>query len=108
MPSPFARIKADVLAVVRAVPAGRVTTYGAVGRHLGVTPRHVAAVMATLTDEEAETVPWYRVVGANGVVSAMKRGRVGREQIARLEAEGIDVTARNVVLDFKSVLWLPE
>lgn len=101
------RVKEAVLAVVAAVPEGRVTTYGTVGRHLGVTARQVASVMAHLTAEESAAVPWFRVVAANGVVSSMKLGAVGRRQVARLRADGTAVTPRNTVADFRSVLWSP-
>jgi methylated-DNA-protein-cysteine methyltransferase-like protein len=101
------RFKSQVLAVVGAIPEGRVTTYGAIGRHLKVTARQVAFVLARLTVEEAERLPWFRVVAANGVVSTTKLGAVGRKQIARLRAEGVVVTGRNKVEDFSVIAWLP-
>src|SRR5436309_338281 len=101
------RLKARVLAVVAAVPEGRVTTYGAIGKHLRATPRQVAFILARLTAEESEGLPWFRVVAANGVVSTMKLGAVGRRQIARLRAEGVAVTPRNRVEDFHAISWSP-
>lgn len=106
-PGLIVRIKPRVLAVLAAIPEGRVTTYGTIGRHLGITARQVASVLATLTDEESAEYPWFRVVAANGVVSSTKLGAVGRRQIARLRAEGISVTARNKVEEFDSVMWSP-
>jgi methylated-DNA-protein-cysteine methyltransferase-like protein len=105
--SAFARIKSKVLAVATAIPDGRVTTYGAIGKHLGVTARQAAYVLARLTPEESASVPWYRVVASNGVVSTMKLGSVGRRQVARLEAEGVSVTPRHKVEDFDTVFWSP-
>lgn len=102
-----ARIKADVLAVVAAIPEGRVTTYGTIGAFVGATARQVAAVMAHLTAEESAELPWFRVVAANGVVSAMKLGAVGRRQVARLRAEGVAITPRNTVADFRALAWSP-
>ena len=101
----FARVKARVVAVVAAIPEGRVTTYGAIGKRLGVTPRQVAFVMATLTDEESRELPWFRVVAAGGVISSFKAGGVGRRQVARLREEGVEVTPRNKVVDFDAVFW---
>ncbi|HET6571983.1 MAG TPA: MGMT family protein [Fimbriiglobus sp.] len=103
-----ARIKSEVLAVVLDIPEGRVTTYGAIGKHLGVTARQAAYVLARLTPEESSSVPWYRVVASKGVVSTMKLGAVGRRQVARLQAEGVDVTPRHKVADFASVFWVPD
>jgi methylated-DNA-protein-cysteine methyltransferase-like protein len=95
------------LAVVTAIPEGRVTTYGTIAQHLKITARQVAFVLATLTDEESKRLPWFRVVAANGVVSSTKLGSVGRRQIERLRAEGIAVTPRNKVEDFHVIAWSP-
>src|SRR5882757_7174653 len=101
------RFKAKVLAVVAAIPEGRVTTYGTIGRSLRITARQVAFVMSRLTEEESESLPWFRVVAAKGVVSTVKLGAVGRRQIERLRAEGVVVTFRNKVAEFASVAWSP-
>jgi methylated-DNA-protein-cysteine methyltransferase-like protein len=95
------------VAVVAAIPEGRVTTYGTIARHLRVTARQVAFILATLTVEESEQLPWFRVVAANGVVSSIKLGAVGRRQIERLRAEGVAVTPRNKVEDFHEIAWSP-
>ena len=101
------RFKAKVLAVLAAIPEGRVTTYGTIAQHLHVTARQVAFILATLTVEESERLPWFRVVAAQGVVSTIKLGAVGRRQIARLRAEGVAVTPRNQVEDFRVIAWSP-
>src|SRR4051794_39340841 len=94
------QIRAQVLALVAAIPEGHVTTYGAIAQHLQVTARQVGFILASLTVEESERVPWFRVVAANGVVSSTKLGAVGRRQIERLRSEGVKVTPRNKVEDF--------
>jgi methylated-DNA-protein-cysteine methyltransferase-like protein len=103
----LARVRSQVLAVVAAIPEGRVTTYGAIGKHLQIAARQVAYVLARLTPEESKELPWFRVVGANGFVSTTKLGAVGRRQIMRLKSEGVAVTARNKVEDFRLVSWTP-
>ncbi|MBL8799278.1 MAG: MGMT family protein [Planctomycetia bacterium] len=106
-PGGGARLKAQVLAVVAAIPHGRISTYGVIARHVRCSPRQVAFVLARLTPEEAERVPWFRVIAAGGVVSSTKLGAVGREQIKRLRAEGVAVTPRNKVEDFAGLVWTP-
>jgi methylated-DNA-protein-cysteine methyltransferase-like protein len=101
------QFRSQVLGVVAAIPEGRVTTYGTIARHLRRTARQVAFVLATLTAEESQRLPWFRVVAANGFVSTTKLGAVGRRQIARLRAEGVAVTARNEVEDFHVLAWSP-
>ena len=97
--------KSRVLAVVSAIPAGCVTTYGTIGKRLKLTARQVARVLSTLTAEESDEVPWHRVVAASGAIASMKRGAVGRRQIERLRAEGVEVSARNKILDFNAIIW---
>ncbi|MFO0804740.1 MAG: MGMT family protein [Gemmataceae bacterium] len=90
-----------VLAAVDAIPVGRVTTYGGLGKRLKLTARQVASVLSRLTREDADSIPWHRVVGAGGVVSTLKLGVVGRRQVERLEAEGHVVTARGRITGFE-------
>jgi alkylated DNA nucleotide flippase Atl1 len=53
----------EVLCLVEQVPAGRVTTYGAIADAVGrFGPRRVGAVLAEL----GGPVPWWRVVRADG------------------------------------------
>ncbi len=100
-------LRSRVLEVVAAIPEGRATTYGAIARHLEASPRQVAFVMANLTAEESEQLPWHRVVAAKGIVSTMKLGALGRRQIRRLRDEGVTVGRRNAVEDFDAVFWPP-
>lgn len=106
-PNTHTRLRTRVLAVIAAIPEGRVTTYGAIARRLKATARQVAFVLARFTPEESATLPWFRVVAANGVISTMKLGSVGRRQIARLQTEGVEITARNKVADFDTIFWQP-
>ncbi len=91
---------ARVYAAVRAIPRGRVATYGQVAAMLGV-PRGARAVGWALRALSAATrppVPWHRVVGAGGRISL--RGGSGPElQRKRLRAEG--VAFRGAAVDMK-------
>lgn len=81
---------ARVAAVVREIPYGRVTTYGAVATALGSprVARHVGWALAAMGDGE---IPWHRVINARGAISF--KGDTGRalDQRARLLAEGVEV-----------------
>ena len=91
---------ARVYAAVRAIPRGRVATYGQVAAMVGV-PRGARAVgwaLRALSPAAARSVPWHRVVGAGGRISP--RAGPGPElQRRRLRAEG--VTFRGAVVDMK-------
>lgn len=84
----FARIRADVLAIVRAIPAGRVATFKAIGAHLDVMPRHVAYILRMLSPEEKATIPWHRAVADSGVLDTPKFDGAGQSQADLLAAEG--------------------
>jgi methylated-DNA-protein-cysteine methyltransferase related protein len=94
----YARIKADVIAIVSKIPTGRLATHGAIGRHLSVVPRHVAYVLATLNEIERETVPWWRVVADGGAIGRHQRRD---DQMQRLKREGCAVAPAGIVQDFR-------
>ena len=48
--SAFARIRTEVIRVVSGIPEGSFTTYGSIGGHLNVNPRHVAYFLARLNE----------------------------------------------------------
>jgi methylated-DNA-protein-cysteine methyltransferase-like protein len=76
--------------VVRRVPRGRVTTYGAVASEAGLPgrARQVGYAMAALPDDH--DVPWHRVINAQGRVSARAGGSAFEAiQRALLQAEGV-------------------
>ncbi|GAA4324439.1 MGMT family protein [Klenkia terrae] len=84
-----------VLDVVEDIPVGRVSTYGAVGRLVGVGPRRVARALS----RGGAAVPWYRVVRADGTPAEPVRAR----QLELLAAEGVPVRRGRVDLD--AVRW---
>jgi methylated-DNA-protein-cysteine methyltransferase-like protein len=80
----------EVYAAVRAIPRGRVLTYGEVARLLGKArgARAVGWALRALDARTEPRVPWHRVVGAGGRISL--RGGVGPIlQRRRLRAEGV-------------------
>jgi alkylated DNA nucleotide flippase Atl1 len=62
----FIRIRNDVLAIVRAIPAGKLATCKAIGAHLDVMPRHVANILRMLSPQDTAVIPWHRVVSDTG------------------------------------------
>ena len=81
---------ARVYDVVRKVPPGRVTTYGAVAGAPRAHSRPAAPPTATRAHRpEQDDVPWHRVVNAQGKISP--RGSGGADELQRLllEEEGV-------------------
>lgn len=83
---------------MRSIPRGRVTTYGAVARLAGL-PRQARLVGYALHAlNEGTTVPWHRVINAQGRLSlARAGGSAGITQQLRLEREGVQVDAAGKV-----------
>ncbi|MDR3710669.1 MAG: MGMT family protein [Capsulimonadaceae bacterium] len=79
---------------VRAIPAGRVMSYGQVGVLAGETPRTVGWAMTSAPDG----VPWHRVVGADGYLRIGRRSPdLQRLQRDLLAAEGIPLLENGCV-----------
>lgn len=93
----FARIRAEVIRLVALIPSGKFTTYGSIAVHMNVMARHVAMVLARLTEEESRALPWHRVVGADARVSPNMDAALSSEQRRRLEAEGLVLDARGCI-----------
>lgn len=82
-------------AVIRRIPKGTVSTYGAVARAAGLpgAARQVAKVL-----HRGFELPWQRVLGAGGEIKL--RGDSAIEQRLRLEAEGVRFRGRKVDMKF--------
>jgi len=96
-----------ILAVVAAVPRGRVAGYGQVAALAGL-PRHAREVGRVLADlPDGSSIPWQRVIAADGRVRP--RGLWGDEERQRrlLEAEGVVFDARGRV-DLDRFRWDPD
>ena len=90
-----------MLSIVRRVPVGRVTTYGAVARLAGH-PRAARAVGNIMRQARQPGVPYHRVIAANGMLGGYG-GNLGLKR-ALLVAEGLTVTSRRVK-QFESIKW---
>ena len=95
-----------VLDVVRAVPEGRVTTYGHVALLAGEpgAARQVGYILHGV--KEHEDIPWQRVINAQGAISTYKVG-AGDLQRALLEAEGVVFDPKGRC-DLKRFGWTPD
>jgi len=76
-------------ATIRAIPHGRIASYGGVAAVLG-TPRAARAVGRALFElPEGSDVPWWRVVNRNGEISIKGTMHGPALQRALLRAEGV-------------------
>jgi methylated-DNA-protein-cysteine methyltransferase-like protein len=84
-------MRSRIIATIRKIPRGKVSTYGAVAKAAGFpgAARQVVAVLRGATG-----LPWQRVLGAGGAVKL--RGDYAFEQRFRLETEGVRFRGRKV------------
>jgi methylated-DNA-protein-cysteine methyltransferase-like protein len=95
------RLAADVLAVIRRIPSGRVLTYGDVATLAGgeVTARDVGQVL--LHHGEQEQVPWWRVLRADGTPPEHLLER----QLGLLRSEGTPLAPSGAGVDLHAARW---
>lgn len=97
----------NVFEVVRQIPAGRVTSYGAIARHLGTagSSRMVGWAM-NLSHYQEVYVPAHRVVNRNGLLTG--KVHFGSPDVMQelLENEGVEVE-NDCVTDFTRLFWDP-
>lgn len=94
----------DVYEVVKLIPRGRVTSYGAIANYLG-TKSSARMVGWALNSSYTEKIPAHRVVNRNGVLT----GKIyfgGTKMEDLLNSEGIKITG-NQIDNFAKVFWDP-
>ena len=98
---------ADVFDVVRQVPRGRVTSYGAIAAYLGtkLSARMVGWAMNAAGTAKPK-VPAQRVVNRNGMLSGKHHFGTPTAMAEALKKDGVAVK-NDVVVDFKKRFWDP-
>jgi len=81
---------AAILAAIRAVPRGHVAGYGGIARRAGL-PGRARLVAKILSGNSDPTLPWHRVLRADGRIAFPPDSPGFAEQSQRLRAEGVDV-----------------
>lgn len=95
-----------VYEVVRQVPYGRVTSYGAIARYLGTARSARVVGWAMNQSHGLEDVPAHRVVNRMGLLTGKHHFGGTRLMEQLLENEGVRVSDNRVV-DFEALFWDP-
>lgn len=97
-----------IYAVVGSIPAGRVATYGQVASLAGLPGRARLVGYALSALAGRSTIPWHRVVNAQGRISFRSCGSdADMEQRLRLEREGVSFAAGDRI-PLERFLWRPQ
>lgn len=85
-----------VLLLLKRIPKGKVTTYGALAKAARTSPRAVGAIMRS--NREPEKFPCYKVVHSDGVVGGYSGPGGRKEKARRLMTDGVIVKNGRVEL----------
>lgn len=96
-----------VYQVARQIPYGKVTSYGAIAKHLGAARSARMVGWAMNASHTLEDVPAHRVVNRNGLLTGKMHFDGTNLMQQLLENEGIKVVD-NQIIDFENVFWTPE
>jgi len=96
-----------VFEVVKQIPPGRVTSYGAIAKYLGTTgsARMVGWAM-NASHSHHEFVPAHRVVNRNGLLTGKHHFDTPNAMKELLEAEGFKLDGDQII-DFEGKFWDP-
>jgi methylated-DNA-protein-cysteine methyltransferase-like protein len=100
-PDQSSSMRLKIEQVIRAIPRGKVSTYGVVAKLAGFPG---AARMVARILRRGFGLPWQRVLGAGGAIKLT--GDSAIEQRLRLEAEGVRFRGRKV--DMRACEWKRE
>ena len=95
----------DVYDVVKLIPEGRVTSYGAIAKYLGTTSS-ARMVGWALNTSYGEKIPAHRVVNRNGLLTGKKYFGYPDRMKELLEREGINIK-NDQVQELEKIFWDP-
>lgn len=97
----------QVYQVTRQIPAGRVTSYGAIARFLGSAQSSRMVGWALNNSHHLDAfIPAHRVVNRKGILSGKHHFEGSRVMEQLLESEGIQVVNDQIV-NFERLFWDP-
>lgn len=86
-----------ILDAIHAIPAGEVASYGEIARRAGL-PRRARLVARMLSHNDDPTLPWHRVLRADGRIAFAVGSDGFRTQCSRLAHEGVRVVEGRVAV----------
>jgi methylated-DNA-protein-cysteine methyltransferase-like protein len=94
-----------VVRAAKSVPKGRVTTYGRIARACGggtMASQSITSILAKAWDKGDKTIPFHRIVYADGRIWIDNKHR--KERMALYKKEGIEVKNDRIV-NFHDILF---
>ncbi|MFD2202327.1 MGMT family protein [Shivajiella indica] len=95
-----------VYQVVKAIPWGQVTTYGAIANYLGIKSGARMVGYAMNASHTQADIPAHRVVNRNGILTGKHHFKFPEQMQQLLEMEGI-IVENDKILNFENHFWDP-
>ncbi len=96
----------NVYQVVKLIPEGKVTSYGAIAKYLGTAKSSRMVGWAMNNTHSDASIPAHRVVNRQGLLTGKHHFGINNEMQTLLENEGIKVE-KDQIIDFKNHFWDP-
>lgn len=96
----------EVIRLIKAIPQGKVATYGQIAYLTGLYPSVRRVVWVLHSCSKKEGLPWHRVVNQKGTIS-LKPGAGYERQKSMLEEEGV-VFDNQDRIDLDRFRWEPD
>ena len=96
----------NVYDVVKLIPSGRVTSYGAIASYLGAKGSARMVGWALIASQPFTAIPAHRVVNRNGLLTGKQHFEAANAMQERLEQEGVKIEHDRVV-GFEKLFWDP-
>ena len=96
----------QVYDVVKRIPHGRVTTYGAIAKYLGSTKSARTVGWAMNNSHQFNNIPAHRVVNRIGLLTGKHHFSGSNLMKQLLENEGLEIK-NDKIIDFRKYFWDP-
>lgn len=96
----------NVYAVVKLIPKGRVTSYGAIACYLGSKQSSRLVGWAMNASHKLNGIPAHRVVNRKGILTGKHHFETSNRMQELLEKEGVNIKEDQIV-NFNELFWDP-
>ena len=96
----------SVFQVVKLIPKGRVTSYGAIATYLGAKKSSRVVGYAMNASHTIPGIPAHRVVNRNGLLTGKMHFGTPTRMQELLESEGVQVE-KDTIIGFRDLFWDP-
>ena len=95
-----------VLKAALMIPSGRVTTYGRIARAAGggsISAQSITGILSKAYDQGHHTIPFHRIVYADGRIWIDARHR--KERMKLYTQEGIEIDEKGRIKNFRDIIY---